>query len=97
MKINTEFARKFEHNKRRELLEQGREKYGDKALREDNEKGGSDDDESESEEDEDEEADLINPHFEKKFLETLTMIRNNDPKLKDIKEDLFKDEDFDGG
>lgn len=38
---------------------------------------------------------MINPAFEKKFIETLTMIRNNDPKLKQISEDLFKEEDFD--
>ncbi|CDW72271.1 zz domain protein [Stylonychia lemnae] len=92
LKINTEFARKFEHNKRRELLEQGKEKYGEKALRDND---GSDNESESEEEEEDEEADLINPHFEKKFLQTLTMIRNNDPKLKEIKDELFKDEDFD--
>ena len=88
LKINKEFASRFEHNKRRELLEKGKEIFGEKALDEDEE------DESSSE-DEDDDADLINPIFEKKFIETLTRIRNNDPKLKDIKEDLFKEEDFD--
>ena len=35
LKINSEFAKKFEHNKRRELLEKGKEKYGEKAFRDD--------------------------------------------------------------
>lgn len=32
LKINPEFARKFEHNKRRELLDKGKEVYGERAL-----------------------------------------------------------------
>lgn len=87
--INQEFAKRFEHNKRRELLEKGRQVYGEKAL-EDN---GNEEEQSE-EESEDEEAELINPRFESKFLETIAMIRNNDPKLKDIKDELFQDDDF---
>lgn len=58
-------------------------KYGE--LLEDDEKSQN----SSSEESEDEDAELINPNFEKKFLETLTMIRTNDPRLKEIKEELF--------
>jgi protein KRI1 len=37
---------------------------------------------------------LINPKFEKKFLETLTMIKNNDPKLKENSKAVFGDSDF---
>ncbi len=32
LKINPEFARRFEHNKRRELLDKAKEKYGERAL-----------------------------------------------------------------
>ena len=55
---------------------------------------GSEGSSSSSEDDSD--ADLINPNVEKKFIEVLTAIRNNDPKLMKIAEDdhIFKDEDF---
>ena len=88
--INEEFAKKFEANKRREILEKGKQKYGKKL-----EDGGSEESSSSSEDDS--EAELLNPGVEKKFLEVLTAIRNKDPKLKKIAEDdnIFKDEDFD--
>jgi hypothetical protein len=55
---------------------------------------GKEQESSSSSEDEDDEAELVNPKFETKFLQTLAMIRDNDPKLKDLKEELFKDADF---
>lgn len=87
LKINEDFAKKFEHNKRRELLEKGQDKYG-KALIE------GEKEESSSEEEEDDEGELINQKVEEKFLQTIAMIRSNDPKMKEVKEDLFVDEDF---
>ena len=48
----------------------------------------------ESEEEEDDEGELINATVGKKFLETIAMIRNNDPKLKQTEGELFKDSDF---
>jgi protein KRI1 len=83
-KINKDFAKRFEHNKRRELLERGREKFG--ALLD------GESESSESEEDDD--GELINAAVEKKFLETIAMIRDNDPKLKKVEGELFKDSDF---
>jgi protein KRI1 len=57
--------------------------------------GDADDqEESEEEEEEDDEGELINAAVEKKFLETIAMIRSNDPKLKQTQGELFKDEDF---
>ena len=61
--INEDFARKFEYNKRRQLLEQGKLKYGD--LLED---GASNEEESESSSSDDSEGELVNPKFEKKFM-----------------------------
>lgn len=49
---------------------------------------------SDEEEEEDSEGELINANVEKKFLETIAMIRSNDPKLKEAQGELFKDEDF---
>jgi hypothetical protein len=37
---------------------------------------------------------LINANVEKKFLETIAMIRSNDPKLKTVEGEVFRDEDF---
>jgi protein KRI1 len=84
--INTEFAKRFEHNKRRELLDKAKEKYGEKALLD---LGDDDQEESEEEEEEDDEGELINATVEKKFLETIAMIRSNDPKLKQTQGELF--------
>jgi protein KRI1 len=91
LKFNPDFAKKFEYNKRRELLDKAKEKYGERALLR-----GSDSEASESseEEDEDDEGELINAQVEKKFLETIAMIRTNDPKLKETEGELFKDDDF---
>jgi hypothetical protein len=53
------------------------------------------DDESSEYSDEDSDGILINEKVEQKFLETISRIRANDPKLKDDKEEVFNDEDFD--
>ena len=83
-KINEQFAKKFEYNQRRQLLEKGQQKYGDLDS-------GSESDEVEEEDDD---GELINTRVEEKFLETIALIRENDPKIKQVTEDLFKDEDF---
>lgn len=88
LNINAEFARRFEHNKRRELLDKAKEKYGDAAIL------NSDEESSEEIEDEDDDGELINAAVEKKFLETIAMIRSNDPKLKQSEGEVFRDEDF---
>ena len=75
LKINEEFAKKFEHNKRRDILDKAKEKYGEKVL--------LDEESQSSQEEEDDEGLLINAAVEKKFLETIAMIRANDPKLKE--------------
>jgi protein KRI1 len=51
-------------------------------------------DEENSESEEDDDGELINAVVEKKFLETIAMIRENDPKLKQVDGELFKDSDF---
>lgn len=82
-KINKDFAKRFEHNKRRELLDRGRERFGAEL-----------ESEASSESEEDDDGELINAAVEKKFLETIAMIRDNDPKLKGVQGELFKDSDF---
>ena len=79
LKINEKFKARYEHNERRKELEKGKLKHGDLLnldARQESESSSSEDDSD---------AELLNPTVEKKFLATLTAIRNNDPKLKEDK------------
>ena len=87
LKINKDFASRFEHNAKRKFLEKGKAKYG-----KDLDAPFSSSESSSSEDDSD--AELLNPRVEKKFLEVLTAIRTNDPKLKKTDKPLFEDADF---
>jgi len=93
--VNEAFAEKFEYNKRRQLLEQGKLKYGD--LLQDSKEGSE---ESESSSSDDSEAELINAKSEAKFLSVITAIRENDPSIltktgdNSIGVSVWKDEDF---
>ena len=88
LKINENFASKYEHNAKRKLLEQGRAKYGDNFDK------NIDESESSSSED-DSDAELLNPRVEQKFLEVLTAIKNDPKKLLAMDKPVFEDEDFD--
>ena len=95
-KINEDFAKKYEYQERRKALEKGKKKFGKEVFDAavfSKENEVEYDSESSSSED-DSEAELLNPKLETKFLEVLTAIRNNDPKLKETKTNLFNDEDF---
>jgi protein KRI1 len=95
LKINEDFAKRFEHNKRRELLDKARQKYGEQALL-DSEKS----EESESSSSDDSEAELLNERVESKFLQVIDAIRSKDKdrlnKLAkgDPNANIFDDEDF---
>ncbi|KAK3332532.1 KRI1-like family C-terminal-domain-containing protein [Cercophora scortea] len=72
LKINEDFARKFEHNKKREELHKLEEKY----------KGKDDDSESSSDdEDEDDEAFLVTDQLDAEISATLAAIKNKDPRI----------------
>lgn len=95
LNVNEDFKRKFEYNKRRQLLEQGKLKYGDLI------EGDASEEESESSSSDDSEGELVNPRFERKFMEVITAIRDGDPSVLTktgdsniIGEPVFKDEDF---
>ncbi|KAK5652506.1 hypothetical protein OQA88_10411 [Cercophora sp. LCS_1] len=77
LKINEEYARRFEHNKKREELHRLQEKYG---------KNGNDVEESESssdDESEDDEAMLVTEDLEAEISATLQAIKNKDPRIYD--------------
>lgn len=80
LKINQEFARRFEHNKKREELQRLQEKYG--ANGEDS-SGSSSDDETE-----DDEGLLVTEDLDAEISATLQAIKNKDPRIYD-KEAVF--------
>ena len=94
-KINEDFAKKYEHNKRRELLDIAKWKYGEAALLDD----ARESEESESSSSDDSEAELINERVENKFLQVMDAIRSKDKdKIASLSKapdaNIFEDEDF---
>jgi protein KRI1 len=89
LKINEEYARRFEHNKKREELHRLQEKY--KAT------GGEDGESEESSEDEteDDEAALITEDLDAEISATLQAIRNRDPRIYDKDAVFYKSFDPD--
>jgi len=77
LKINEEYARRFEHNKKREELHRLQEKYGPGG-------GGAQESESSSEdESEDDEAALATEDLDAEISATLQAIKNKDPRIYD--------------
>ncbi|BDD59367.1 KRRI-Interacting protein 1 [Monascus purpureus] len=87
-KINEEYARRFEYNKKREEKQQleaklGKHSLGKRRTRdgEDEETGSSD--ESSSDEDEDENGELVTEALDAEIQATLQAIRSKDPRVYD--------------
>jgi protein KRI1 len=84
LKINEEYARRFEHNKKREELHRLQEKYKPGA-------GGGEESESSSEdESEDDEAALITEDLDAEISATLQAIKNKDPRIYDKNAVFYK-------
>lgn len=90
LKVNEAYAKRFEHNKRREELHRLQEKYG---------KGNEGDlglDETDSEDEEEENEDGFAPQkTEEQFLKTLVRIKKRDPTIYDTQQKLYSDVDTD--
>ncbi|RHZ49881.1 hypothetical protein CDV55_102101 [Aspergillus turcosus] len=86
-KINEEYARRFEYNKKREELQKLELKLGKTSAlgkRRDRDEDGSDDsEESSSDEEEDEDGELITPAVDAEIMATLNAIRSKDPRVYD--------------
>jgi protein KRI1 len=81
LKINESYAKRLEHNKKREELHRLQEKYG-KNIKVNEEDQDEDDEESESEsETEDEVGELITPKLDAEIWRTLAMIRERRPEV----------------
>ncbi|XAR57661.1 hypothetical protein NMG60_11025901 [Bertholletia excelsa] len=88
IEINKDFARRYEHNKKREDL-QRLEELKKKGIVEDS----SDSDSDESSSDESEANKLINSRSDLKFFNALIKVKNQDPQLKNKEAKLFESED----
>ncbi|WBW70907.1 ribosome biogenesis protein Kri1 [Schizosaccharomyces osmophilus] len=86
-KINENFAKRFEHNKKREEKQKLEEKYG-KDLAKQN---VSEDEDESSEESEDSEGELVTPEVDAAILKILTKIRNKDPDIYNNGQQFFDD------
>ena len=95
IQINEEYARRFEHNKRREALQRLEERRKQGLV------PASDDDESESEssEEEDEEAAIASRLVDRRVFEVIRRIRSGDPRIldKDAKVYSESEEEEEGG
>ncbi|EER26249.1 Krr1 family protein [Coccidioides posadasii C735 delta SOWgp] len=88
-KINAEYARRFEHNKKREELQKLEEKLGksnafgkkQRSTKEEDESGESE--ESSESETEDDEAELVTEAVDSEILATIKAIRTKDPRVYD--------------
>jgi protein KRI1 len=85
-KINDDFAKRFEHNNKRNDLQRLEERYG---------KGGPDEesDESSTDESEDDDADLVTADLDEEIFATLAAIKNKDPRVYDEKVKFYKEFD----
>ncbi|KAF3930541.1 hypothetical protein ABW19_dt0202625 [Dactylella cylindrospora] len=98
-KINEEYAKRFEHNKKREELHRLEEKYGKSAASKRRKTDGSDDDsldsdeESSSSEDEDEIGELVTSGIDAQIQATINAIRSKDPRVYDNKSKFFDGEE----
>lgn len=95
-KINEEYAKRFEYNKKREERHRLEEKYGngDSNKRKRNEDDASDESHgSSSDESEDDEAELATAELDDEIMATLNLIRNKDPKRLDQNARFYKEFD----
>ncbi|KAI0840579.1 Krr1-domain-containing protein [Hypoxylon sp. FL0890] len=90
LQINTEYAKRFEHNKKREELQRLEEKYKSKQANGDKSKEGDDESDSSSDETEDENGFLATEDLDAQISATLQAIKNKDPRLYDGKTSFYK-------
>ncbi|KAH7418198.1 KRI1-like family C-terminal-domain-containing protein [Cadophora sp. MPI-SDFR-AT-0126] len=83
LRINQDYARRFEHNKKREELHRLEEKYQDSARKSKSQYGDKYDEDSESsdDEEEDDEGILATEELDAQISDALNAIRSKDPRV----------------
>lgn len=100
LKINEEYAKRFEHNSKREELQRLEEKYNKPAKPAQGQYGDKYDEVSESSEDEDEDDDgyLVTQELDAEISATMQALRSKDPRVYDEKVTFYKPiEESEGG
>ncbi|KAI7155619.1 hypothetical protein KC349_g6854 [Hortaea werneckii] len=98
-KINAEYAKRFEHNKKREERHRLEEKFGSGKGKGQNGtgKGGASDEEdeedSEDQESEDDDAELATEQLDAEIMDTLQAIRRKDPRVYDNSVNFYREFD----
>ena len=98
LRINEEYAQRFEHNKKREEKERLEEKYGKASSKRVLDSNGVDDDEDEdssSDETEDDDAELATKDLDAEIEQTLTAIKRKDPRVYDKEVRFYQEFDPD--
>ncbi|KAF9775339.1 hypothetical protein IL306_006562 [Fusarium sp. DS 682] len=90
-KVNEDFARRFEHNKKREERQRLEEKFKKTGKQPDDD--DDDDESSSSDEEEDEDGFLATEDLDAQISATLQAIRNKDPKVYDKDVTFYKPDD----
>jgi protein KRI1 len=97
LKINEEYAQRFEHNKKREEKDRLEEKYGkassQRAL--DSNDVDDEDEDSSSDETEDDDAELATKDLDAEIEETLAAIKRKDPRVYDKEVRFYQEFDPD--
>ncbi|KAK7751578.1 Kinetochore protein Spc24 [Diatrype stigma] len=90
LQVNAEYAKRFEHNKKREELHRLEEKFKTKQTNGDKSKGDDDDDsDSSSDVTEDENGFLATEELDAQLNATLQAIKNKDPRVYDGKTTFY--------
>ncbi|GLT36871.1 hypothetical protein SLA2020_112190 [Shorea laevis] len=93
IEINEEYARRFEHNKKREALQRYEELKKKGRVKESTESDGESESESSSEEEEDLNGVVGSKKKDLEFFEALIKVRSQDPRLKQKDIKLFESDD----
>ncbi|PLB41971.1 KRI1 family protein [Aspergillus candidus] len=89
IKVNEEYARRFEYNKKREELAKLEAKHGSAAHEESEE-------DSEDDVEEDDEAELATEALDAEIMDTLNAIRSKDPRVYDANATFYHEGEEDG-
>ncbi|OTB06862.1 hypothetical protein M426DRAFT_318576 [Hypoxylon sp. CI-4A] len=90
LQINTEYAKRFEHNKKREEMHRLEEKYKKSKHANGDKSRDNDESDSSSDEDEDDNGFLATEDLDAQISATLQAIKTKDPRLYDGKTTFYK-------